>query len=707
MTEDCARQATFSVSSVRVSARRRFAIGATGAAIVLALAAARTIVLLAGSGPVTERLPDPGTPIPLDSVSAIDQSFFVPACELRLIRVALASPVQHASEVNVMLLRADAQGWPATHVHEAVVQLPAGTPSIDVIVPQPLETWRRTFAIRLSLSSGPGPLLATRVVPVGWPGALRVNGAWQGRLALAMRVATDDGTLEGLACVFDSGRRAPRAALMVALGTMLFTIILLIGVLCAGGHSGESARALDGSVVPRLLAWIPAVLAGATGLAWLLVVPPFEGPDEMAHLQFARFVAATGTLPSTVPDQASPWDQAYYEWVQQPLYYVSAGAVLRAAGLADDAPAQEGNPRSILSGGRERTVYRHSGPPQAVGGRTSLYALRWLNLVCSIGVIAILTRLLRRSLLNPELAAGAACCLALVPQWSAILAMAGNDAPATLAATIACAGLARLASGDGSTRTVALAGVAVGFALATKLTTWFLVPMAAFAALAPALGRFRFRTGATLLGTIALASGWVPVRNLLVFGDPMASAFKRDLLDRSGFLALSTVQPGVGTPAFWAMLRAQVFEAFWGRFGSLGAGPDGASRLWLVYAASTVLIAIAVIVGSLWALRLARADAGRGWGVAMLAVGASAGLAGWVWINLAARADTIVHWTPRHVLPLSAPLLVLAALGAQQLRETGLRPASRRLVASIVVTALAGAWFATLRHVIQQFHYGY
>jgi hypothetical protein len=333
--------------------------------------------------------------------------------------------------------------------------------------------------------------------------------------------------------------------------------------------------------------------------------------------------------------------------------------------------------------------------------------MRALNLLSSIGVLIAMMVLFHRLRITPPLATVAACCLVLVPQWSAIMTMGGNDAPATLLSTIACVLLVRIASGDRSSRAAALAGVAVGFALSTKLTTWFLVPMAACAVLAPGVGPMRRRTVVILSGTIALAGGWVPLRNILVFGDPTASAFKREILERSGFLALSAAQPAAGTPAFWTMLRSQVLEAFWARFGSLGVGPDAASRLWTVYAAVTVLIVIALIAGVFYAIRLARARDERDWRPLTLAVGAATGLAAWIWINLAARPDTIVHWTPRHVLPLSAPLVALAALGAQRLSNTVARPTITRLGASVILVVLAGAWLSTLRHVIQQFYFGY
>src|SRR5690606_17900119 len=111
-----------------------------------------------------------------------------------------------------------------------------------------------------------------------------------------------------------------------------------------------------------------AALGMTSVLTYLLVVPPFEPPDELAHFQFARFVATTGSLPSAVPQPDSEWRASAYEWVQQPLYYLAAAAVLRVAGDASAAPAPVPHPQSRLTGGSDVNIYRHpdtTSPPSA------------------------------------------------------------------------------------------------------------------------------------------------------------------------------------------------------------------------------------------------------------------------------------------------------------------------------------------------------
>jgi 4-amino-4-deoxy-L-arabinose transferase-like glycosyltransferase len=57
------------------------------------------------------------------------------------------------------------------------------------------------------------------------------------------------------------------------------------------------ARALGR--VPRA-AWLCALVALANGLAWSLIVPPFQVPDENAHYAYVQQVAERGTLPHVI-----------------------------------------------------------------------------------------------------------------------------------------------------------------------------------------------------------------------------------------------------------------------------------------------------------------------------------------------------------------------------------------------------------------------
>jgi hypothetical protein len=89
-----------------------------------------------------------------------------------------------------------------------------------------------------------------------------------------------------------------------------------------------SGSARVGALVRRVprAAWLCALVALANGLAWSLIVPPFEVPDENAHYAYVAQVAERDTLPHPGPP-AGPLSPAeddtlaavrFYEMVGEP-----------------------------------------------------------------------------------------------------------------------------------------------------------------------------------------------------------------------------------------------------------------------------------------------------------------------------------------------------------------------------------------------------
>lgn len=500
-----------------------------------------------------------------------------------------------------------------------------------------------------------------------------------------------------------------------------WTLLALTASVCLGlvGMGWLAAGLLDERAPFDALATYPrgaAALAAAVGmtavLTYLIVVPPFEPPDELAHVQYARFVATTGALPRTVPAPDSEWRGSVYEWVQQPLYYMVAAGLLRIAGQPDAAPAPVLHPQSRLSGGPDVNIYRHpdtSSPPAAV---TTVWLLRWLSVAMAFATLWCAARAVAMATGDVRLAMVATAAVGLVPQWGAVMGIVSTDPPATLAAAVATLLVFKAVQSPSTWYLPALAGLVVGLAYATKVTSVFLVPMMAVALWGVArhagVGQ-AFRHAAWIAGGLFVGAAWVPLRAWVVFGDPLARAFKRDVLEIGGFQVVDG--PPVLSLAFAQQLQTMVFEAFWARFGSLGAGPLPGTRLWWIYAVASVGLLVAFGIGATSALRVLRRSTWNGadWMVASSTAGVVAGVGLWAWVNLVPQADVIVHWTPRHILPLTVPLLVVVASGTQRLfsvMPVSARLWLRRMLAlGLLVLALTGV--AVLRSVVLGFHFGY
>ncbi len=690
--------------------------------LVLLLAAG----LLAAAGLTFSRLRDidprarggwAASPVVFDQAPR-DLTVFVPACDVR--SFALHPAPGSAGWLSVEFLRRD---WgprgqvQTTHVGGATLRV-AGAAPVTVPLDAAAPAWREALTLQVRVVDSVGqsaPGLAPIPLDPARPVALDVF---------------DDGWLGRFACAFDGGRRA-RAWTVVAA-----TLLVMAGAAWLG--AAWIARALSGGAPARVgyrtTLWVPLALTLATTAVYALVVPPFEPPDELAHFQYARYVAATGALPDAVPPHDSEWRASSYEWVQQPLYYIAAAAALKAADLDAARPALALNPRSRMqAGGTEPTIFRHAAPPAPAAPHQGLGLLRFMSLLMAVGTAIAIARLVALVTDEGLIVATVAGGLGLVPQWCAVMGAVSTDPPATFLAALATLAVVRIGLGRVHAGWLLLTGVSIGAAYAVKTTAVFLVPMALLACAIAARGvrsrhpeRERREPTRVLRETVRLtsivgagtlfASAWIHVRAWLVFGDPQAFAFKKAVLEAGGFVPARGPMPWHAE--FWVQMRVMVFEPFWARFGSLGAGPFPDSRVWIVYGgASLVLLCMAFIgVAGAWAAVRRGSRAGTGSEAAVIravpvwlcAAGVSIGLAAWIGVNLFPRADMVVHWTPRHILPLTAPAAVLVAAGLAHLVSASSRVGRvGAAVVGLVLPALALAWLGVFRATVLMFHFGY
>ncbi|MGE3842265.1 MAG: glycosyltransferase family 39 protein [Vicinamibacterales bacterium] len=683
------------VSSRAVPGRFRSALAVFLFCALLAAAVRLVGVPLSRTGPSTAMGTD-DVPISVPPGSTFEQTFFVPACTPDHVDVFLGAT---AGGTRVSLTVVPEQAAGVDDPDALTLRTEEGQPSVRIAVAPSGDTWRRTFVLHGRVMDGPPLVLRTTRPPFDWRGTLRLDNTWLGRRALVFETAAGDTPLSGWRCAFDRTGTSRSALALSALLLLLGVIsIVIAGVVVPAPGGARGHR------------WClaPFTAALSAGFVWLAVVPAYEGPDEVAHFQYARFVALEGALPSGPPREGARWTNHFYEWVQPPLFYVLSAATLRLTGTAQAEPVMRLNPASTLQGGIERSLYRHAEPDRESAGRSAfdlLRAVSWLMMGLTVLIVA---RSLSKQAGDFTLAAAAAAALPLVPQWSAVLTTVSNDSLATLLATLAAAILLWPRGADDPSFRPIAAGVLCGLALSTKLTTAFLLPMG-FAAVLFSDSRRRLAEGGLMFVGVLIAAGWVFARNLWVFGDPLAADFKRAILDRSGFVALSHVQPSVTDAAFWTGLRGQLFEAFWARFGSLGVGPTPGSRLWWFYGACTGAVLVFLAVG-FWiaAHHVVVRRQSTSPSTVVAACGTATGITFWLAVNLAGLEDVVVHWTPRHLLPLSLPALSLAVAGLRGLRQHSVaRPwRPHRLAGGVFLLLLVLAWLASLRHVIAQFHFG-
>ena len=309
----------------------------------------------------------------------------------------------------------------------------------------------------------------------------------------------------------------------------------------------------------------------AIALTYVLAVPAFESPDEDLHLRYVQYIVENRSLP-LYEGTVLPMRQ---EASQPPLYYALAAAMTSWIDYADFDALATPYPFAVI--GRadvpgNRNAFIHSGFGTSAWGGTllALGLARMLSVALGAVVVAC-TYSASRDLFPGERGAAlaAAALAAFTPGFVFIAAAANNDMLAAATASVCLALLAHGARRGWGRWLVLGLGLAVGAALISKLSALGVVPLTAVTLVA-VLGtragwrRVRvwlvdvLRAGVWVGGLATAVGGWWYVRNLIVYGDPLASSAHFDVM------AVRTAAPALGTVL---SMLVGVFKSWWGVFG--------------------------------------------------------------------------------------------------------------------------------------------
>lgn len=395
---------------------------------------------------------------------------------------------------------------------------------------------------------------------------------------------------------------------------------------------------------PWISLFLLLLLYASLTLAYSVVTPIYEGPDEPMHYAYVRHLAETGRLP---PLTGYAGDHpAQHEASQPPLYYATAAwLTFWAPDQGDYATLLARNPHfgytAPLTVPDNKNVWLHTSG-EDFPWRGTVLAIRLTRLVSllfgALGVVAtwgLGGELWPSSDWLPLLAAGVT---AFVPQFLFMGGVVTNGTAAMALSACVLWAVARLARRAGRQRAsdrlaevqpALLLGLLLGLAALTKvsvlglllLVSLFLVAIHRWKGLSwrATLGRLGL-----ILGVAALVGGWWYARNWFLYGSPF--------------------NLGVHWAGPWAYGRSHPLRAvlprlvgvewsWWGMFGTGTIGfPDG------VY--------MALRAG--WLLALA------GWGLVLLRF-PPRGVSAWVWGLLWAWSLLILALQVRWMQTMIAP----------------------------------------------------
>lgn len=260
------------------------------------------------------------------------------------------------------------------------------------------------------------------------------------------------------------------------------------------------------------------------GVCWALVVPPFQAPDEPAHVAYVQSIAERGALPGAVDrpsgsteqqlaGQAANSDQTAAVRATKPTWGEAAYERWRrrSAALPESARGDGGGPN--FASANPPLYYLWSVIPYEVASGGDLFARVTAMRIASVAFLLVTvaaTWLLAGTVFGPrrDLQLAAAAVPALLPMLGFISASVSPDSLLYALWTVALWLGARILRGRGRPAELIALVVVTGMAVATKATSYALVAPAGFV-LGVSLWRLRDRrrlvAGLAAAGVAAVA----------------------------------------------------------------------------------------------------------------------------------------------------------------------------------------------------------
>ena len=332
-------------------------------------------------------------------------------------------------------------------------------------------------------------------------------------------------------------------------------------------------------------------------LAFSLVIPLGEAPDEADHWAYIVYIAEEKALPIGPSVTQS----------KHPPFYHATAALFSLLGdpsvrfLRANPDVQFAQPANHATHGWSPNFFIHTVTeewPWQDGVLAFRFARLWSILLSTFTMAAFYG--LARTVLPPNrpwLLLGAVGALAFWPEFSFISSTANNDNAAALFGTLALWGAMAIYKAEGRLAAGWWTPLAIGFGLLSKVSTVGVWPAVGLALLFGILAgaqrdktigapQIWFRTllikGCILFGIgLLIASPWL-IRNWSLYGDPLGLEMARQTVDQR-------VTPWAWPDTIW--LLKGWFLSFWGKFGAIG---HVALPTWL-YTGLTIVTAISTL----------------------------------------------------------------------------------------------------------------
>jgi hypothetical protein len=335
--------------------------------------------------------------------------------------------------------------------------------------------------------------------------------------------------------------------------------------------------------------WLLLLLFIALGVAYAAVTPVFEAPDEGAHFLYIHNLLESGELP-VMGGRRETFESRSVQRHHPPLYYLGGALLVGWVDRSDVDSYFVDNPFAAIGfvTDNNRNIYLHDPQPPAGGTHIAVWILRLYSLTLASGTLLLVYRAGEIAFPGRPVGLLAMAFLVSLPGFVAGAASINND---NLVTFLFAAGITLTLDiwrrGAVTRRDLLWLSLILGASTISKQTGLALPPLV-YAGLGWAALRHRlpwrdvWRVVGVTLAAMALLGGWWYVRNIQIYGDPLA-------LERT----LSIWGRGSAVSRTWSAILFEakgVWDSFWMTLGHFNIrGPE-----WL-YGYVPVLVVLGVV----------------------------------------------------------------------------------------------------------------
>ncbi len=296
-------------------------------------------------------------------------------------------------------------------------------------------------------------------------------------------------------------------------------------------------------------------------MIFMVVIPPFEAPDEQFHLQYINFVSKYNTLPNQYEDLTNP-ERHVGEGHQHPLYYIVTGFFNYF--LNTDSHVRfnlivnkKHDWKKVIEG--KLPVFNHINDGVFLDREDKIlfYCIRFFSILFSLLNLLFIIKIARLFFKESEYVFLTCFFVASLPQFIFISSVINNDNLANLLSTICIFLILKDSKNSNTKASYVYLGLLIGLGILTKKTLLYLVPVFLI------IESIKFITNSndrkqTIINSlitiifILLVSSWYFIRNKLIYGDFLATQMEfetlKGLINEKSLFSIYFITPFV--PSF-------------------------------------------------------------------------------------------------------------------------------------------------------------